>query len=98
MSLDILQVKKVASLANLPLTEEEDEKFAKELNETLEYVKKLDQVNTDNTEPTNQVTGLINVTREDIVLPSLTQEEALQNAPSSYKGFIKVKAILGDSN
>ena len=97
MSLDIAQVKKVATLASLPLTSSEEEKFAQELNETLEYVKKLEQVDTKGTEPTNQVTGLINVTREDVVKPSLTQAEALQNAKSSYKGFIKVKAILGES-
>ncbi len=97
MSLDTMQVQKVAKLASLPLTGEENEKFAKELSETLDYVQKLDEVDTTGVEPTSQVTGLFNVTREDVIGKSLTQKQALQNAKSTYKGFIKVKAILGES-
>ena len=97
MSLDINQVQKVAKLASLPLTEKENDKFAQELSETLDYVQKLDEVDTEGVEPTSQVTGLFNITREDVVGESLTQKQALQNAKSTYQGFIKVKAILGES-
>jgi aspartyl-tRNA(Asn)/glutamyl-tRNA(Gln) amidotransferase subunit C len=96
MILDRVKVKHVAKLASLPLTSEEEEKFAKELGETLDYVEKLDEVDTSGLEGTNQVTGLVNVTREDIVGHSLSQEEALSNAKETYKGFIKVKAILSE--
>lgn len=96
MQLDKTQVQKVAKLASLPLTPEEEEKFSKELSETLDYVKQLDEVDTSGIEPTSQVTGLVNVTREDIVGESLSQEQALSNAKSTYKGYIKVSAILSE--
>lgn len=89
-----IDVKHVAKLANLPLTSEEEKKFGEQLSETLDYVNRLEEIDTKGLEPTSQVTGLENVTREDEVTPSLTQEEALKNAKSTYKGFIKVKAIL----
>lgn len=87
-------IKHVAKLANLTLTQEEEEKFSKQLEETAEYVEGLNEVNTENIEPTSQVTGLENITREDEIKPSLTQEEALKNAKSTHNGFFKVKGIL----
>ena len=95
MSLDITQVKKVAVLASLPITPAEEEKLAKELSETLDYVAELESVDTKGVEPTSQVTGLENITREDVVEESLTQEQALMNAKNTHKGFIMVPAILG---
>lgn len=94
-----IDVKKVAKLANLPLTSEEEKRFGKQLSETLDYVNRLEEIDTKNVEPTSQVTGLENVTRGDEHSPSLSQKEALKNTKSIYKGFIKVKAILeADSN
>jgi len=89
-----IDIKHVAKLANLPLSEAEEKKFEKQLSETLEYVKQLEEIDTKGVEPTSQVTGLENVLREDEVKPSLNQEEALKNTKSSYKGYFKVKAIL----
>ena len=96
----------IAKLANLPLTDEENQKFEKQLKETLEYIENLKEVDTKNVEPTSQVTGLENVTREDLAAPSLSQEEALSNSkPASpitsqrgsiHNGFIKVKAIFDE--
>lgn len=85
-----------AKLANLPLSDEEKRKFEKQLKETIEYIKNLNEVDTKNVEPTSQVTGLENVTREDEVKPSLTHEQALSNAKSTHNGFFKVKGILDD--
>lgn len=87
-------IKHVAKLANLTLTAEEEEKFSAQLEETISYVEGLDEVDTDSVEPTSQVTGLENVTREDEIKPSLTQEQALSNANSTHNGFFKVKGIL----
>lgn len=88
------KVKHVAELANLPVTKDEEGKLAIQLSETLDYIKRLDEVDTKRVEPTSQVTGLINVTREDKVTQSLPQEEALKNAKSTYQGYVKVGAIL----
>lgn len=89
-----LDVKHIAKLANLTLSEEEEKKFEKQLEETVEYIEGLSEVDTADVEPTSQVTGLENVTREDEITPSLSQEDALKNAKSTYNGFFKVKGIL----
>ncbi len=89
-----IDVKHIAKLANLPLTKEEEEKFATQLQQTIEYVDSLEKINTEGIEPTSQVTGLENVTRQDKAAPSLPQEAALSNTKSQHNGFFKVKAIL----
>jgi aspartyl-tRNA(Asn)/glutamyl-tRNA(Gln) amidotransferase subunit C len=96
MKFDILQVQKVAKLASLPLTPDEEEKFAKELSETLDYVAQLESVDTAGVEPTSQVTGLENITRDDVIGKSFSQEEALKNAKSTHQGYIMVPAILSE--
>ncbi len=89
-----IDVSHIAKLANLPLSSTEKTKFKKQLEETLEYVEGLNEVETKNIEPTSQVTGLENITREDTAKPSLSQNEALSNARSKHNGFFKVKAIF----
>lgn len=89
-----INVRHVAKLANLPLGDEEVGKLESQLVETLEYVEQLNEVDTKNVEPTSQVTGLENVTREDVPLESLSQEQALSNAKHTHNGLFKVKAIL----
>jgi aspartyl-tRNA(Asn)/glutamyl-tRNA(Gln) amidotransferase subunit C len=84
----------VAKLANLSLTDEEKVKFEKQLEETISYIESLEKVDTSGIEPTSQVTGLENILREDVVEPSLSQNEALQNAKSTHNGFFKVKGIM----
>ncbi len=86
----------VAKLANLPLTDEEKKKFEKQLEETISYIQNLNEVDVTGIESTSQVTGLENVTREDEVKPSLSQEEALKNAKRTHSGFLKVKGILAN--
>ena len=86
----------IAILANRTFSEDEKKKLSIQLEETVEYVKELDEVNTENIEPISQVTGLENITREDIIKPSFSQEEALQNAKSTHNGFFKVKGILNN--
>lgn len=89
-----IDVDHVAKLADLPLTGEEKKKFEGQLTEILDYIGKLNEVKTEGVEPTSQVTGLENVTREDQATPSLPQEEVLKNAKSVHNGFFKVPAIL----
>ncbi len=89
-----LDVSHVAKLANLELSKKEKEKFEKQLSSILSYVEKLNEVDTKDVLETSQVTGLENVTREDKIEPSLSQEETLSNVKSKQNGQIKVKAIL----
>jgi aspartyl-tRNA(Asn)/glutamyl-tRNA(Gln) amidotransferase subunit C len=89
-----INVSHVAKLANLTLSSSEEKKFEKQLEETIEYVEELNKIDAKNVEPTSQVTGLENITREDVAKPSLSQEDALRNAKSTYNGFFKVDAVL----
>lgn len=92
--LTLKDVEKVAELARLRLTPEEKEKYLSQLSSILDFVNKLDEIDTIDIEPISQVNGLENVFREDTVKPSLTPQEAIANAPSTYKDYIKVKAIF----
>lgn len=88
------QVKHVAKLANLPLSKEEKEKYSDQLSKILDYIDKLNEVDTSNVEPTFNVTGLSNVLREDEPSPSLTQEDALENASKKKEGFFETKGVF----
>lgn len=88
------QVKHVAKLADLKLKEKEMAKFQKQLSDILDYVSQLNKLDTKKVEPTNQVTGLENVFREDKPGPSLSQGEVLSGAKNRKKGMFKVKAIF----
>lgn len=88
------EVLHIAKLANLTLNEEEVKVFGEQLSQTLDYVEKLKELETENVDLTFQTTGLKNVTRDDEIKSSLTQDEALKNAKSTYRGFFKTKAIF----
>lgn len=84
----------LSKLANLTLPDSEKKFLEKQLEETLDYVKRLEEIDVKAVVPTSQVTDLENVTRDDIAQPSLTRENALKNAKSTYNGFIVTEAIL----
>ena len=88
------EVEHVAGLAKIGLSDEETEKFRGQLEEILEFVSRLQEVETKNVKPLNQTTGLKNVWREDDVKPSHSPAEALSNAPDKKNGYLKVKPIF----
>ena len=89
-----INVAHIAQLANLTISPVEEKKFEMQLSAILDYVKKLEEVDTHNIPETHNVTGLENITRDDSTFPSLTQEEALSNASSQKNGFFNVPGIL----
>lgn len=89
-----INVRHIAKLANLTLTDDEVIKFEKQLTETLQYIAQLQEVDTKNITATSQVTGLENIFRKDEVSPSLSQENALRNAKNKIDGFFQVKGVL----
>jgi aspartyl-tRNA(Asn)/glutamyl-tRNA(Gln) amidotransferase subunit C len=94
MSLSLAEVKKVASLARLELNDTELANMADQLNRILEYVDQLASVNTDGVEPMAHPLPLQNVFRDDVPVPSLTVDEALQNAPNRLGEFFGVPAVF----
>lgn len=94
MSLSVQEVRKVASLARLELGEGDLVKMAEQLNRILDYVDQLSAVNTDGIEPLAHPLPLQNVFRDDVPVPSLTVDEALQNAPNRLGEFFGVPAVF----
>ncbi len=88
------QVEYVARLANLELSEEEKEMFTHQLDNILSYMDKLNQLDTEDIEPTSHVLPRKNIFREDNVKPSLPLEEALANAPDTKDGFFRVPRVI----
>ena len=75
------EVKHVANLARLEMDEAEVEKFTTQLDDIISMAEQLNELDTENVEPTTHVLDLKNVLREDKVQPWLSREEALKNAP-----------------
>jgi aspartyl-tRNA(Asn)/glutamyl-tRNA(Gln) amidotransferase subunit C len=84
----------VAHLARLSLTPEEEKSFEGQLGHVLEYIKQLEKVDVSNVEPTAHAFPLVNVTRADVVKPSLPHEEAMRNAPAQVRGLFQVPKIV----
>ena len=86
----------IAKLANIPISEKEQQDLAKAFEETLEVVDELSSLNVENVKTTHQVTGLENVWREDEVNTDVmfTQQEALTNAQNTHDGYFVVSNIL----
>lgn len=87
-------VLKIAKLARIEIKPEEVEKFRVQLSAVLEYVDELKQVNTEGLEEVSQVTGLVNVQREDKAVVSDLHQHIFSQAPEMKDGYFKVKAIL----
>ena len=90
------QVKHVANLARLAITEEEAEKFTKQLDAIITFAEQLNELDTSNVEPTYHVLKMNNVFREDMKQEGLPREEVLKNAPDHQDGQIKVPPIMGE--
>ncbi len=89
------EIEHIAVLARLGLKDGEAEKFSGQLNSILEYVKQLEEVNTDGATATSQVTGLENVSREDSVSRFCYKDELLATTELPVeRGQIKVKPVI----
>jgi len=94
MSLSTDQVRWVAHLARLELTDDEAATFTRDLTAIVDYVNQLQSVNTDNVEPLAHAVELANVFRADEPAESLPVDQALANAPQRQDDFYAVPAVL----
>lgn len=94
MGISVQDVEHVAKLARLDLNEDEKQQFTEQLNAILKYADKLNELDTDQVEPTSHVVPLSNVMRADEVRPSWELEQVLLNAPDEEDGQFKVPAVL----
>lgn len=88
------EVRHVAELAKLRLTDAEIEEYTDQLSAILDYAAVIQEVDTSHVPPTPFVLPLVNVMRDDEPRPSLSNEEALANAPDSADGFFRVRAVF----
>jgi aspartyl-tRNA(Asn)/glutamyl-tRNA(Gln) amidotransferase subunit C len=94
MSNGDLDVKYVAHLARLALTPEEEQRIGAQLGNILGHIEKLKEVDVSGVEPTAHAFPLVNVTRTDEVRPSISNEDALRNAPARANGLFIVPKIV----
>ncbi len=88
------EVKHIAKLARLGLTEKEIKKMQKELSSILDYIEKLKEVDTSKIEPTSHSMRLENVMRIDQSEKPLKSQKLLELAPETKNGYLKTKPIL----
>lgn len=90
------EVKHIAQLARIELTQEESERFSQQISDVLGYIEQLQEVDTNNVEPISQVTGQVNVFREDVVVDSSDETKNImaENYPDKQDGYIRVKQVF----
>ena len=94
MALTPEEVLHVAELARLTLKPEEVDLFTRQVNDILNYVKKLQEVETAGVPPLAHPAPIFNVFREDEVAPGLSRDEGLANAPAPEEGTFSVPRII----
>ena len=88
------ELRHIARLARIELTEEEERRYAKQMGEILTYFRKIDEAGVEDLPPTHHVLDIVNPYREDVEGPSLPVEKALQNAPRKKGGYIRSPRIV----
>lgn len=94
MSAPHLDVRYVANLVRLRLSEEEIAELQPQLDHVLSYIEQLNEVNVDGIEPTAHASAVYNVFRPDVARDAFTQEEATANAPHSGSGLFLVPKVV----
>ena len=89
-------VRKVAKLARLDLPEEKIATYTHQLERILDYVDHLQSVDTEGVPPTTRAVEVVNVTRDDVVVPTAVREQLLDEAPQREGDFFRVPKILAD--
>ncbi|MCF8009033.1 MAG: Asp-tRNA(Asn)/Glu-tRNA(Gln) amidotransferase subunit GatC [Halanaerobiales bacterium] len=94
--IDQKEVKYIANLASLKLSEDQVKKFSKQLSDILDYIEKLDELKTDNIRPTSYTVPVKNVLRDDVVKDSLDIKKVLKNAPERSNNQFRVPKIMDE--
>jgi aspartyl-tRNA(Asn)/glutamyl-tRNA(Gln) amidotransferase subunit C len=94
MTIDKETIDKVAHLARLELAEDEKERLMGDMGKILDFMAKLNEIDTSGVEPLVYMTDEINVLREDMVKQEITHEEALKNAPKHDDSYFLVAKVI----
>jgi len=94
MTIDQETVDKIAHLARLELSGDEKQEMIKDMSKILDFMAKLNEIDTSGIEPLVYMTNEVNVLREDIVKQQVTHQEALQNAPKHDDDYFLVAKVI----
>ncbi len=89
-----MEIDHIAMLSRLELTDEEKKLFSRQIHNIIEYINKLNELDTTNVEPTAHVLPVKNVFREDKPGKSLSKDSSLQNGPDTADDFYRVPKII----
>ncbi|MDC0831648.1 asparaginyl/glutamyl-tRNA amidotransferase subunit C [Leptolyngbya valderiana BDU 20041] len=92
--IDKQEIHKVAHLARLEMTEAEEEEFSNQVSELLDYVEQLQELDTDNVQPTAHIMDMRNIARADKHASYPHRDDLLDSAPEQEGEFFKVPKIL----
>ncbi|EHQ29256.1 Asp-tRNA(Asn)/Glu-tRNA(Gln) amidotransferase subunit GatC [Mucilaginibacter paludis] len=95
MKIDNDTVDKIAHLARLEINETERQEMATDMGKILDFMAKLNEVDTSGVEPLVYMTEIVNSVREDVVKQEISHEEALENAPSHDADYFRVAKVIG---
>ena len=95
MKIDNDTIEKIAHLARLEINETEKKEMANDMGRILDFMHKLNEVDTSGVEPLVYMTEVQNSTREDVVKQEITHQEALENAPSHDADYFRVAKVIG---
>jgi aspartyl-tRNA(Asn)/glutamyl-tRNA(Gln) amidotransferase subunit C len=94
MKIDRALLDKIAHLSRLEFAEKDAEKMMRDMSAIVDWVEKLEEVDTDGVEPLTTMSHEINALREDEVKPHLDHHESLRNAPKSDSDYFRVPKVL----
>ena len=92
--ISLIELQHIAKLSRLEIDPQKQNELADQLSETANYIDVLKELDTININPTSQVNNKHNVLRQDVVEDSLSQTDALSQAPETYNGYFKTAATI----
>jgi aspartyl-tRNA(Asn)/glutamyl-tRNA(Gln) amidotransferase subunit C len=95
MSISVEEVRRIAQLARLRFTEEDERRLAQDLSKVLDYVRTLDEIDTSDVPPLTRVHADVNVVRSSTPVQRITREEALSQAPDRDDAYFRVPKVIG---
>ena len=94
MSTDLQTIRGLAHLARLEFNETKEQEVLSDLNKILNWMDKLNELNTDHVEPLIHMSEEVNVMREDLAQNTVSHEEALRNAPKKDSDYFRVPKVM----
>ncbi len=94
MQIDENTIDRIALLAKLQFNSEAKKRIKEDMNKMLDFIDKLNELDTENVEPLLFITDEVNVLREDIAKATISQQEALKNSPDKNSDYFKVPKVI----